>query len=120
MLWFASCCARHERAEKVDKWMKYSSSIVVSFSLLVLCCYGIQHQVPVSARPHPIPSACWKMLVPEEHECTHLQRVCMHALQSFKHSIGIVKAAFSLLPYWTSLRYCSPSDDCTWADRGLA
>ena len=33
MLWFASCCARHERAEKVDKWMKYSSSIVVSFSL---------------------------------------------------------------------------------------
>ena len=46
MLWFASCCARHERAEKVDKWMKYSSSIVVSFSLLILCCYGIQHQVP--------------------------------------------------------------------------
>ena len=99
--------------------MKYSSSIVVSFSLLVLCCYGIQHQVPVSARPHPIPSACQAVLTPEEHECTHLQRGGMHAFQTLKHLAGIVKALLGLLSYWSSQRMCSPFDEYTWAVRVL-
>ncbi len=45
VLWFPRCCARHEKAEKADKWMKYTSSIVVSFALFVLCCYGVRHKV---------------------------------------------------------------------------
>ena len=45
VLWFPSCCARHEKAEKADKWIKYTSSMLVSFSLFVLCCYGIHHKV---------------------------------------------------------------------------
>ena len=49
VLWFPSCCARHEKAEKADKWMKYTSSVLLSFVLFVLCCYGVQHKV------HPRP-----------------------------------------------------------------
>ena len=45
VLWFPTCCARHEKAEKADKWIKYTSSGLVSFALFVLCCYGIHHKV---------------------------------------------------------------------------
>ncbi len=56
VLWFPRCCARHEKAEKADKWMKYTSSIGVSFALFVLCCYGVRYKVhppppPVSLLP---------------------------------------------------------------------
>lgn len=49
VLWFTRCCARHERAEKVDKWIKYSSSVVFSFILCVLCFYIISVGVRAGA-----------------------------------------------------------------------
>jgi hypothetical protein len=49
VLWFKRCCARHEGAEKVDKWCKYISSVVVSLALCVLAFCMLSHAVRFSA-----------------------------------------------------------------------
>ena len=48
VLWFTRCCARHEKAEKVDKWMKYFSSVVMSLTLTVLGFYIMADEVGFS------------------------------------------------------------------------
>lgn len=48
VLWFTRCCARHEKAEKVDKWIKYVSSVALSLTLSVLCFCMLAHGVRLS------------------------------------------------------------------------
>ena len=38
-LWFTRCCNRHEGAERVDKWLKYASSVGVSLLLCISSFY---------------------------------------------------------------------------------
>lgn len=45
VLWFTRCCKRHEGAEKVDKWLKYCSSVGVSLLLCILSFYICSIQV---------------------------------------------------------------------------
>lgn len=45
VLWFTSCCTRHEKAEKVDKWLKYISSVAMSLTLTILCFCTFSHEV---------------------------------------------------------------------------
>ncbi len=45
VLWFTSCCIRHEKAETVDKWLKYFSSVALSLALTILCFCTFGHKV---------------------------------------------------------------------------
>ena len=49
VLWLTRCCARHEKAEKVYKWMKYISSVALSGTLTILCFFLLAHEVRFEA-----------------------------------------------------------------------
>ncbi|CAL8468740.1 g8280 [Coccomyxa elongata] len=49
VLWFTSCCTRHEKAEKVDKWLKYFSSVALSLTLTILCFCTFGHKFRIGA-----------------------------------------------------------------------
>jgi hypothetical protein len=67
VLWFTRCCKRHEGAEKVDRWLKYCSSVGVSLLLCILSFYICS--LEVTCQPtHAWPSTASR--------CEHSRPLC--------------------------------------------
>ena len=104
VLWYTRCCQRHEGAEKVDKWLKYASSMGVSL-LLCIASFYICSILVRSYNLFRTRTACGHAPVPCTHAapahlaimpartsrpvrpdlCMHIQHAKEHAVNSTWH-----------------------------------
>lgn len=72
VLWFTRCCARHEGAERLDKWLKYCSSAGLSLVLCVLSFFICSVEVGLSV----LASQCMPAVCLPQFHAQHPKKCC--------------------------------------------